>query len=457
MSEQSIAYWQQQLEEERAARQEAERRLAETNGELVREREKATAALSQDHLLLEALLNYLPDHIYFKDRDSRFIRTGKAMAETFGLSDPDLVAGKTDFDFFTEEHARQAYQDEQVVMNTEQPLVLEERETWRDQPDTWVLTTKMPLRDDTGAVVGTFGISRDITRRRRIEADLQARMLELTALNSKLTEAQNQLLQSEKMASVGQLAAGVAHEINNPIGFVKSNLNSLRGQVADLLQVLSAYQDAEPALAGNHDVLAAIARAKSQADLEFLREDVVNLISESLEGVNRVKKIVDNLKDFSRIDTAEWHYANLENGLESTLNIVWNEIKYKAAIKKVYGGLPEIECIASQLNQVFMNLLVNAAQAIDEHGVITLSTGFDADFVWVEVADTGSGIKPEHLSKVFEPFFTTKAVGKGTGLGLSLAYGIVQKHRGKLEVSSELGKGSVFCVTLPRKREIEAG
>lgn len=457
MSDKTAAYWQQQFGRERVARQEAERLLEEASGELLRERERANAALSQERFLLEALLNYLPDHIYFKDRESRFIRAGRVMAEAFGLSDPALAVGKTDFDFFTEEHARQAYQDEQTVMTTEQPLVLEERETWHDQPDTWALTTKMPLRDETGAVVGTFGISRDITRRRRTEEDLKARMHELTVLNSKLTEAQNQLLQSEKMASIGQLAAGVAHEINNPIGFISSNLGSLRGQVADLLRVLDAYQDAEPALAGSPDALAAIILAKSQVDLEFLREDIVNLIGESLDGVSRVRKIVDNLKDFSRIDTAEWQYVNLEDGLESTLNIVWNEIKYKAVIKKEYVGLPEIECIASQLNQVFMNLLVNAAQAIEEHGAITLSTGFDAHNVWVEFADTGSGIKAEHLGRIFEPFFTTKPVGKGTGLGLSLAYGIVQKHRGKLEVSSEFGKGSVFRVTLPRKRGAAAG
>jgi len=445
--------WKRRFQQERAARLEAERRLEETCRELLRERDEANAALAQERFLLEALLDTLPDHIYFKDRDSRVIRIGRAMAQAFGLDDPALAEGKTDFDFFTEEHARQAYQDEQLVMGTGKPLRIEEKETWPDQPDTWVLTTKVPLRDVSGAIVGTFGISRDITRRRQIEAEMQAQMLELTALNTRLTEAQNQLLQSEKLASVGQLAAGVAHEINNPIGFINSNLNSLRGQVADLLRVIDAYKKAEPALAGNSDALAAIALAKDQADLAFLQEDITNLIDESLEGANRVKKIVDNLKDFSRVDAAEWHWANLEDGLESTLNIVWNEIKYKADIRKAYAGLPKIECIASQVNQVFLNLLVNAAQAIEGHGEISLTTGFDNDNVWVEVADTGSGIRPEHLGKIFEPFFTTKPVGKGTGLGLSLSYGIVQRHHGRLEVESEIGTGTTFRVVLPRERE----
>lgn len=276
-------------------------------------------------------------------------------------------------------------------------------------------------------------------------------------LIKRLEDAQGQLLQSEKLASVGQLAAGVAHEINNPIGFINSNLGSLKKQVADLLSVIAAYERAEPALASSPELLAAIGEAKAAADLDFLRDDIQSLIAESLDGAHRVKKIVDNLKDFSRVDSAEWQYANLEQGLESTLNIVWNELKYKAEVVRQFAGLPEVECIASQINQVFLNLLVNAAHAIETHGTITLRTGFDDHVVWIEVEDTGKGIKPEHMGRIFEPFFTTKPVGQGTGLGLSLAYGIVQRHRGQLEVRSELGQGTVFRLTLPRKRTPAAG
>ena len=283
-------------------------------------------------------------------------------------------------------------------------------------------------------------------------AELEKEKSAQQELIKKLEDAQGQLLQSEKMASVGQLAAGVAHEINNPIGFINSNLGSLKGQIKDLLSVIAVYEQAEPVLTGHPDLLAAIKQARAVADLEFLRDDIQSLIAESLEGVLRVKKIVENLKDFSRVDTTEWQFANLENGLESTLNIVWNEIKYKAEVKKEYGGLPEIECLASQINQVFMNLLVNAAHAINEQGLITLRTGSDDEMVWVEVEDTGSGIKAEHLNRIFEPFFTTKPVGKGTGLGLSLVYGIVQRHHGRIDVRSEVGVGTVFRVTLPQKR-----
>ena len=276
-------------------------------------------------------------------------------------------------------------------------------------------------------------------------------------LIKKLEDAQGQLLQSEKLASVGQLAAGVAHEINNPIGFINSNLGTLKKQVADLLSVIAAYECAESALAVSPELLDTIRAAKRAADLDFLRDDIQSLIAESLDGAHRVKKIVDNLKDFSRVDSAEWQYANIEQGLESTLNIVWNELKYKADVVRELAGLPEIECIASQINQVFLNLLVNAAHAIETHGTITLRTGFDDQVVWIEVEDTGKGIKPEHMGRIFEPFFTTKPVGQGTGLGLSLAYGIVQRHRGQLEVRSELGRGTVFRLTLPRERTPAAG
>lgn len=282
----------------------------------------------------------------------------------------------------------------------------------------------------------------------QLELEKQAQKV----LIEKLEDAQGQLVQSEKLASVGQLAAGVAHEINNPIGFINSNLGSLRGQVEDLLAVIAAYEKAGPVIAEHSELTSAIEAARSAADLEFLREDIRALIAESLDGVQRVKTIVENLKDFSRVDTAEWQYANLERGLDSTLNIVWNEIKYKSEVQKAYAGLPEVECIAAQLNQVFMNLLVNAAHAIETQGTIHLRTGFDEHEVWVEIEDTGKGIKPEHIKRIFEPFFTTKPVGKGTGLGLSLAYGIVQRHHGRLEVRSTVDVGSVFRVSLPRVR-----
>ena len=273
---------------------------------------------------------------------------------------------------------------------------------------------------------------------------------ELTQLNAKLSDAQDKLMQSEKLASIGQLAAGVAHEINNPIGFIFSNFGTLERYLDDLFQMLSAYEKAEPALAGT-PVGAQLKALREKVELDFLKEDIPSLMTESKDGITRVRNIVQNLKDFSRVDTSqEWMLADLHHGISSTLNIVNNEIKYKADVVKLYGEIPDIECLPSELNQVFMNLLINAAHAIHaERGTITIRTGAEADTVWVEVEDNGGGIAKENLGRIFDPFFTTKAVGKGTGLGLSLSYGIVKKHFGHIDVFSEVGVGTRFRVTLP--------
>jgi len=281
----------------------------------------------------------------------------------------------------------------------------------------------------------------------RSNTELQTEQERQRALIKRLQQAQDQLLQSEKMASIGQLAAGVAHEINNPVGFVNSNIGTLQKYVQQLLTVLEVYEQAEPLLDG--DALKVIQSARQQADIEFLKEDVLALVQESHQGLTRVKQIVQDLKDFSHVDEGEWQHTDLHQGLDSTLNIVNNEIKYKAKLVKEYGDLPPVECQAPQLNQVFMNLLVNAAHAMEQRGVITIRTGAEQGWVWVEISDTGKGIAPEHLKRIFDPFFTTKPVGSGTGLGLSLSYGIVEKHGGRIEVDSEPGKGTTFRVWLP--------
>jgi signal transduction histidine kinase len=273
-------------------------------------------------------------------------------------------------------------------------------------------------------------------------------------LIKRLGEAQNQLLQSERMASIGQLAAGVAHEINNPVGFVNSNLGSLQRYVLDMLRLLSVYELAEGAMSGA--AVQEIKQVKADIDVEFMREDVASLLAESLDGLKRVTRIVQDLKNFSHVDEAERQWADLEAGLESTLRVVWNELKFKVEVIREFAGIPQIECFPFQLNQVFMNLLVNASHAIETHGTITIRTGHDEVWVWVEVQDTGRGIKPENLARIFEPFFTTKPVGQGTGLGLSLSYGIVQKHGGRIEVNSALGQGTTFKVILLKKPPAKA-
>lgn len=330
-------------------------------------------------------------------------------------------------------------------------------------------------------IIGRVYGFNDITERQRAQAaleesrnQLEVRVLERTAdlqranetlhmeksrqeeLIRKLGQAKSQLLQSEKMASIGVLAAGVAHEINNPVGFVNSNLGTLQNYIQNMLKVLDAYQEAESSLPSA--VRAGIERLKADVDISYVLEDVTNLLHESLDGLQRVKRIVQDLKDFSHVDESERQWASLEVGLDSTLNVVWNELKYKAEVVKEYGNIPQISCFPSQLNQVFMNLLINAGHAIAEHGRIVIRTGHNEKNVWVEVEDSGKGIAPENMARIFEPFFTTKPVGKGTGLGLSLSYGIVQKHHGRIDVSSEVGKGTVFRVTLPKEQgQVNAG
>jgi two-component system, NtrC family, sensor kinase len=275
-----------------------------------------------------------------------------------------------------------------------------------------------------------------------LETEIQRRQLENQQVHL-------QLLQSEKLAAIGQLAAGIAHEINNPVGFVNSNINTLKSYMTDLFEVLNAFdallETDPPSLAS----IQAMRLIKQQKDLDYLRNDIPQLIAESSEGLSRIKGIIQDLKNFSHSDENKWELADLHKGLDLTLNIIWNELKYHCTVHKEYGDIPEIYCLPSQLNQVFMNILINAAQAIKTKGDIYISSGMTAKEVWVEIADNGEGIAPELMHRMFEPFFTTKPVGKGTGLGLSISQNIVAKHGGRIGVSSEPGKGTQFRVYLP--------
>jgi len=266
---------------------------------------------------------------------------------------------------------------------------------------------------------------------------------------AKLKSAQEQAIQSEKLASIGQLAAGVAHEINNPIGYVSSNLNTLQSYVSQLLGAIDACA---VAFAPTNDRAAAavVEEIRRRFDIDFLAVDVPQLLAESRAGIDRVRKIIRDLKDFSRRDRSDsWVRTDVHAGLESTLNIVLNQLKYKAQIIKTFAELPLIECLPSELNQVFLNILMNAGQAIKERGVITVSTGRSADRVWIAIGDDGEGIPEDVLPNIFDPFFTTKPVGTGTGLGLSISYAIVAKLHGSIQVTSVPGQGTLMRIELP--------
>jgi signal transduction histidine kinase len=296
-----------------------------------------------------------------------------------------------------------------------------------------------------------FKRARDLLCKQNVylEAEVEKRLKENQ-------HVQNQLLQSEKMAAIGQLAAGIVHEINNPVGFVTSNLKTLDIYKQDMLEILDAYEALEVACTSDETALFKIRSLKQQMDLGFLRTDISKLISESRQGMSRVAKIVSDMKNFAHPENEEWLWADLNSGLDSTLNIIRNEIKYHCTLTKAYGDIPKVYCVASQINQVLLNLLVNAAQAIPEKGEITVRTGQLGDEVFIAISDTGSGIPAETLPRIFEPFFTTKPVGKGTGLGLAISYDIVHKHKGRIEVESTVGKGTTFTVWLPINPPAEA-
>jgi PAS domain S-box-containing protein len=337
-----------------------------------------------------------------------------------------------------------------------------------DHDTLWVLEKIVPRIRRNGQFAGLLGFGMDISLQKQAEAHLEQLVAQRTeqlleanqcleaekdqqvALNQQLKEVQSHLVQSEKMASLGQLAAGVAHEINNPLGYIYSNLNTLQEYIASLLDIVESGQQLAAELPADNPAVHAFRRLQKSSDLDFMKEDIPDLVKEALEGATRAKKIVQDLRDFSRIDMQNKSPFDLEAGIDATLNIVNNEIKYKADVIKEYAGVNPFVCVGSQINQVILNLLVNAAQAIEEFGKITLRTGYDgADWVWFEVEDTGKGIPEDIQNKIFDPFFTTKPVGKGTGLGLSLSYKIIQDHQGKVDLQSRVGKGSKFRISLP--------
>jgi signal transduction histidine kinase/DNA-binding NarL/FixJ family response regulator len=281
---------------------------------------------------------------------------------------------------------------------------------------------------------------------------LDKKNTEVEKAYEKLKATQAQVLQQEKMASIGQLAAGIAHEINNPVGFIMSNLNSLQRYMDRFLEFMKIQTDVLEEVEKTSalpDKLQELHERKKSLKIDFIIEDACNLIKESLDGTERVKHIVQDLKSFSRIDEAEFKMADINAGIESTINIVWNELKYKATLHKDYGDIPMTKCNPGQLNQVFMNILVNAAHAIEQQGEISVKTCRTDGYINVSISDTGSGIPEDKIGRIFEPFFTTKEVGKGTGLGLSIAYDLIHKHHGYIGVDSEVGKGTTFTIKLP--------
>jgi PAS domain S-box-containing protein len=553
-AEAELLKYAQDLEVAKAAQERHAEELARLVEELARERE-----------LLRALMDNIPDHIYFKDRQSGFLRVNASVARMFGLSEPGQLVGKTDFDFFTQDHAQQAFDDEQEVVATGKPMIAkEERETWPDGRVTWVSTTKMPLRDANGTIVGTFGVSHDITERKRAEEAIRAseeRYRELfenasdlvfttdlkgglTSLNQVAAKtigysreeatgmnlrqlvdrrqwrlvdqtrerllagdsamsvelevrtkdgrrvilevkpgliykdgkpvamqgigrditgreaAEMELRQAQKLESVGRLASGIAHEINTPIQFVGDNTRFLQDSFAGLQTLLAKYQelrDAATAGAVSPGLLDELRGTEEQSDCAYLLEEIPKALTQTLEGVTQVATIVRAMKEFAHPERKERVAADINKALLNTLTVARNELKYVADVETEFGDLPLVVCNISDLNQVFLNLLVNAAHAIGDvvkqsgkKGKIRVRTAAEGKTVLVAISDTGCGIPEGIRNRIFDPFFTTKEVGRGTGQGLAIARSVVvERHKGSLSFESVLGEGTTFYVRLP--------
>jgi PAS domain S-box-containing protein len=546
----------------------------------VTERKHSELALAHKSDLLLALMDNLPDHIYFKDVQSRYTRVNRAMASHLGLAQPEDAIGKSDADFFPPREARQKLVDERCLLASGKPILGLVERSDAAQETCWVSSTKVPIHGRDGEIAGLVGISRDITEMKQAEEDLRhseekfrqlaanvsdvfwissadhqqilyvspayetiwgrsmkslyehphqwvkailpeerdrvctlftalrentsevsteyrisrpdgsvrwvhdrgfqvrdaaGKVVRLAGIASDITERrrlETELFQARKLESIGQLAAGIAHEINTPIQYVGDNVRFMKDSFAAVAKVLDAQAEVLAAarsgsvtpelLARNDAMLAA-------SDLDYLREQIPQALAETLEGVERVAKIIRAMKEFSHPGGKEKAPTNLNKAIESTVTVARNEWKYVADMKlELDDRLPYVDCFLGEFNQAVLNLIVNAAHAIGDvvsltpgaKGLITILTRDDGDFAEVRVTDTGTGIPEAVRPKIFDPFFTTKDVGKGTGQGLAIVYGaIVNRLGGSVNFETEVGRGTTFILRLPVKprTKTEAG
>jgi len=432
----------------------------------ITEHKQIEQAIREQFQFLQLLIDTIPQPIFYKNAEKRFLGCNKAFAEFFNVHQEHIV-GKTLHDIFPTEIADHCQRHEQTVFEYSGIQTIEDVISHGGRTSTAIVTLA-PYRKTDGTLAGLIGIILDITDRKKLEEQLhevqetekkilRQKKRELEAAYHELKTAQTQIFQQEKMASIGQLAAGVAHEINNPVGFIMSNLGSLQKYLARLTEFISLQTDTLQSLSSISEtpsqVLQEIEEKKQTLKIDYILHDTRALITESLDGAEKVKKIVQDFKNFSHIGNTEQKLTDINECLESTINIVWNELKYKATLEKAFGDLPKTCCNPGQLSQVFVNILMNAVQAIEKQGIIWISTWWRNTDISIVIQDTGCGIPQNTIRKIFDPFFTTKEVGKGTGLGLSIVYEIIKKHAGTISVESDVGKGTTFTITIPIREE----
>lgn len=431
--------------------------LAHLENELA-ERLKAQEALMASEGFYHSLVESLPAAILRKDVEGCFTFGNQKFYAALEVAEKTQLVGKTDLDFFPKPLAEKYRADDRRVMESLEPLEVVEEHVNPHGENLYVQVLKTPLIDTQGRISGVQGIFWDVTARKRAEEQLLLQNIKLQEMaeserqaNDALKQAQSQLVQQEKLASLGLIVAGVAHEINNPVAFVTNNVAVLGRDVGEMRDLITLYEKADSLILNEAPELSdKILEFRDRVDMAYTLQNIQGLLDRSRDGLRRIQQIVSHLRLFAHLDEGDVNDADLNYGIESTAAIIIGNARKKAVkIKLDLSPIPSVTCHAAKINQVIMNLLTNAIDACTEGGTVTVQSRSTAGAIEIEIVDTGCGMDSLTRDRIFDPFFTTKPIGQGTGLGLSISYGIIKDHGGSIAVESTPGEGARFTVKLP--------